>query len=73
MTIGGTVSELSGSRMPSVARRYWCEIPVFTHSSVMSTTATAVFSDDVPAVVGRQIKGLSGPGTGRAWPIGALT
>jgi hypothetical protein len=35
--------------------------------------ATPVVSLPVPAVVGMAISGLSGPGTGLACPIGALT
>ncbi len=40
---------------------------------VRSKMATPVVSLPVPAVVGIAISGLSGPGTGSARPIGALT
>jgi hypothetical protein len=54
-------------------RRYRCEIPVFTRSEGMSSTATVVASEPVPHVVGIARCGFNGPGTGAPDPTGALT
>jgi hypothetical protein len=48
-------------------------MPVLACIELRSKIATPVVSLPVPAVVGTAISGLSGPGTGLAWPSGALT
>ncbi len=65
VVVGSTTARVGLSRL-------W-EIPVFTCSRVRSQTAMPVVSLPVPEVVGQAICGFSGPGTGFARPIGALT
>ncbi len=48
-------------------------MPVLACIAVRSKMLTPVVSLPVPAVVGIAISGLSGPGTGKALPIGAFT
>ena len=69
----GMVRVFSGSRMPRVGLSRRLAMPVFACSSVKSKMLTPVVSLPVPAVVGIAINGLSGPGTGKAFPMGALT
>ena len=72
-TCGGIVRVLSGSSSPSVGLRRRLAMPVLACRAVRSKMLTPVVSLPVPAVVGMAISGLSGPGTGCALPIGALT
>jgi hypothetical protein len=72
-TVAGMVRVLSGSSRPSVGFSRRLAMPVFACIPVRSKMLTPVVSLPVPAVVGMAMSGLSGPGTGSALPIGALT
>jgi hypothetical protein len=70
---GDMLTVSRGSSKAMVGLKKGWEIPVFTFMSRISRTETGVVSLPVPDVVGRTSKGLSGPGTGLAWPIGLFT
>ena len=72
-TSGGSEASTPGSSTPRSARSMGLTIPVFTSISRRSKMAIPVHSLAVPKVVGQAMCGLSFPGTGTAFPIGAFT
>jgi len=62
-----------GSTTASVGRSRGLLTPVFAWAETRSKIAMPVTSLPVPLVVGQATWGLSGPGTVRAPPSGALT
>ena len=72
VTVGGSVSVVSGSTIASRGRSDGCEIPVFMWSASTSMTQTGVASAPVPAVVGSATSGFSGRVGASARPIGLL-
>jgi hypothetical protein len=72
-TCGGIVLVWSGSSRPRVGFSRRLAIPVFACMRIKSKIATPVVSLPVPAVVGIATSGLTGPGTGRPFPIGGFT
>src|SRR5207248_89231 len=63
VTFGGHDTVNSGSTSATAGRRWLLSTPTFIWLSVSVRTAAADTSEPVPAVVGRQNSGATGPGT----------
>ena len=63
VTFGGQLTVKSGSTIANAGRMNGLKHDVLTWFAVSPNTAAADTSDPVPAVVGMQMTGFTGPGT----------